>query len=50
MTYELIEPTDEFEQACIKWTMEDGTIAFIPSDPNNSDYQKYLKWAEEQNG
>ena len=47
MIYELIKATNEFERDCVKWIMEDGTIAFIPSDPANSDYQRYLASLEE---
>ena len=27
-------------------TLEDGTELGIPSDPANSDYQRYLRWLE----
>lgn len=37
--YEKIE--DEFG-SCIKRTLDDGTISFIPIDENNADYQAYL--------
>jgi len=32
-------------------TLEDGTELGIPSDPANSDYQRYLRWlnGEEEN-
>jgi hypothetical protein len=33
----------------IKRTDIDGSIWFIPTDPANSDYQEYLKWAEANN-
>jgi len=29
---------------------EDGSVSWIPLNPANSDYQAYLKWAEENNG
>ena len=29
---------------------EDGEIVWIPINTANSDYQAYLKWAEENNG
>ena len=29
---------------------DDEIESFVPKNPNNSDYQKYLKWTEEQNG
>ena len=28
---------------------EDGVRAFIPTDPDNMDYQAFLKWVEEGN-
>lgn len=37
------------EGSYIQRTDDDGTIWSIPIDPANSDYQAYLKWAEEQN-
>jgi hypothetical protein len=30
-------------------TNEDGTITAIPFDPENTDYQTYLKWVAEGN-
>lgn len=30
-------------------TNEDGSISWIPIEPKNSEYQEYLKWAEENN-
>jgi hypothetical protein len=26
---------------------EDGSVSYIPFDPDNTDYQAYLKWLEE---
>jgi hypothetical protein len=43
MSYEIVQAQDEFTKDCIKWVMEDETIAFIPIDPANSDYQRYLE-------
>jgi hypothetical protein len=36
----------------VKATLEDGRLLFIPNDPANSDYQRYLRWlnGEEENG
>ena len=38
----------------ISRTDENGQIWFIPTDPANSDYQRYLRWLEnpdaEENG
>ena len=39
-SYELIEP--DFGDKLVK--RSDG--AFIPCDPANSDYQRYLRWLE----
>jgi hypothetical protein len=33
----------------IEMTDIDGRIYSIPKDPANSDYQRYLKWLEENN-
>ena len=32
--------------AVIEKTNQDGSIIFIPTDPANSDYQRYLRWLE----
>lgn len=47
MTYELIEATDTYP-AILKRTDEDGQVTWIPTDPANSDYQRYLKPEAEQ--
>lgn len=39
----------ENNEIIIKKTDENGLICWIPCDPNNSDYQEYLKWVEENN-
>jgi hypothetical protein len=36
------------EQDYIKATFEDGSELFIPNDPANSDYQRYLNPEAEQ--
>lgn len=28
---------------------DDGSTTYIPADPNNTDYQEYLRWLEEGN-
>ena len=33
----------------ITFTSEDGAYTTIPMNPNNSDYQAYLKWVSEGN-
>jgi hypothetical protein len=40
-TYEMI--TNELGGQFIKATHEDGVIMLIPTDPANSDYQRYLE-------
>jgi hypothetical protein len=44
MIYELIER--EYTQDVIKRTDPDGRVYWIPTDPSNSDYQRYLRWLE----
>jgi hypothetical protein len=38
----------EFDNKVIKRTDAEGTIAWIPTDPANSDYQRYLNPEAEQ--
>jgi hypothetical protein len=41
--------TSNFNNAeLIKLNNEDGTSSFIPTDPENSDYQAYLTWLAEE--
>ena len=40
MTYE--EITDEIGNEVIKRTDKNGVVTWIPKDPANSDYQRYL--------
>ena len=35
-------------QEYIKATLEDGSVIFIPNEPANSDYQRYLNSEAEQ--
>jgi hypothetical protein len=44
INYEKI--TTEFGIDFIVRTNEDGTQSWIPCDPANSDYQRYLRWLE----
>jgi len=46
-TYEEIQ--NENGVKVIKRIDDDGIIAFIPTDPANSDYQRYLRWLENPN-
>ena len=50
MNYEIVEtqsPMGEVTQI-IKRTDENGAVAWIPTDPANSDYQRYLNPEAEQ--
>jgi hypothetical protein len=42
------EVTNDFGVTVIKRTDVDGTVAWIPTDPANSDYQRYLNPEAEQ--
>ena len=42
------EITSELGNKSIKKTEKDGTIWWIPTDPANSDYQRYLNPEAEQ--
>ena len=44
--YEVIPAPYEGASEQIKRTDEDGKVWFIPTDPANSDYQRYLRWLE----
>lgn len=43
MNYELIPATD-YTRQCVLLTREDGSVVFIPEDPQNIDYQAFLEW------
>lgn len=45
--YEIIE-TEGFSPM-VKKTDADGKVLWIPTDPANSDYQRYLRWLENPN-
>lgn len=45
LKYETYE--NDFGQTFVKATNEAGQEFYIPSDPANSDYQRYLKWLED---
>jgi len=48
MTYQYQEITDERMGSTIKRTTNAGDVAWIPIDPANSDYQRYLNPEAEQ--
>ena len=33
-------------EVIIKRNNQDNTVSWIPTDPANSDYQRYLRWLE----
>ena len=45
-TYEII--SNQLGEETIKRTNDDGSISWIPTDPANSDYQRYLNPKAEQ--
>ena len=44
MTTFNVRTTDLGDQ--IEMILDDGTVWAIPTDPANSDYQRYLRWLE----
>jgi hypothetical protein len=46
-TYKIVVTEDGVES--LQKTLQDGTIWGIPKDPDNTDYQAYLKWLDEGN-
>jgi hypothetical protein len=47
MTTFNVRTTDLGDQ--IEMILDDGTVWAIPTDPANSDYQRYLRWLENPN-
>ncbi len=43
MKYEVVKNENA---TIIKRTNEDESVSWIPADPANSDYQRYLRWLE----
>ncbi len=43
------EYTTESGNKYVERTNADGSLSFIPNDPANSDYQRYLRWLENPN-
>ena len=50
-TFNLLETTNSFgnPDTLVQKIDDNGTVWAIPKDLANSDYQEYLKWAEENN-
>jgi len=44
--YKLLPRTERGEATCLLRILDN---AFIPLDPDNMDYQRYLKWLDEGN-
>ena len=40
------EIKDDFGGLSIKAEYDNGLVLLIPTDPTNSDYQRYLRWLE----
>jgi len=49
VTYKLNKDRRTGEDCSVNRTDEDGTYWSIPFDPDNTDYQAYLKWVAEGN-
>ena len=49
ITYKLLKDTYKGTTTGVSIKREDESIASIPFDPANTDYQEYLKWVEEGN-
>ena len=47
--YQLINDPDTNKLRLIKHVAENGFISCIPLNPDNRDYQEYLKWVAEGN-
>jgi len=45
--YQIVNST--MGNTCIRKTNENGQVLLIPVNPDNTDYQAYLKWLEEGN-
>ena len=45
MGYQLLSTSQDI----IKHTNDDGQVFYIPTDPDNTDYQAYLEWVAEGN-
>ena len=48
MVYFICQDAITDEQSSIVWKHDAG-FSFIPLDPMNTDYQKYLSWVEQGN-
>jgi len=45
--YQLVNST--MGNTCIRQTSDNGQVLLIPVNPDNTDYQAYLRWLEEGN-
>jgi hypothetical protein len=45
--YKLLNQNTEFQSLIIE--NKNGSVTSIPFDPDNTDYQAYLKWVDEGN-
>jgi hypothetical protein len=45
MIYEIVKT--ENQSTMLKATDKEGKVFWIPLDPANSDYQRYLRWLED---
>lgn len=50
LSYKMIYEIPEDEINCIKATTEDGKVWWLPVNPENSDYQRYLSTLQDQDG
>ncbi len=48
MTFIYEEITNENNEKMLKRTDENGSVSWVPADPSNSDYQRYLNPEAEQ--
>jgi hypothetical protein len=49
MDYKLLNNDLTSTATAVTYTRENGSMVVVPFDPDNTDYQAYLKWLEEGN-